>query len=300
MTAPVRIGVDVGGTKIEVVAIDPVGATLWRNRLATPQGDYDATVATIAALVEACERELSARATVGLGHPGSTSPVSGLHRNSNSTCMNGRPFVTDVARRLGRAVRATNDANCFALSEAVTGAGRGADVVFGVILGTGVGGGVVIDGKARDGRNGVAGEWGHSPMPGTDRAERDARPCYCGLAGCREQFLSGPAIERDHRERTGESLPLPEITRRAASGDAKASATIDRLVEGLALSLASVVNLLDPDCIVLGGGVSNVDALYERVPPRLAELVFGDCCTTPVLRARHGDSSGVFGAAMLW
>ena len=300
MTATVRIGVDVGGTKIETVAIDPAGATLWRKRLPTPQGDYDATIATIATLVASCEGELAARGTVGVGHPGSTSPVSGFHRNSNSTCLNGRPFVADLARRLDREVRASNDANCFALSEAITGAGRGAGVVFGVILGTGVGGGVVIDGKARDGRNGVAGEWGHSPMPGTDRAEREARPCYCGLAGCREQFLAGPAIERGHRERTGEGVALPDIARRAAAGDAACSATIDRLVEGLALSLASVVNLLDPDCIVLGGGVSNVDALYERVPPRLAELVFGDCCTTPVRRALHGDSSGVFGAAMLW
>jgi fructokinase len=300
LTAPVRLGVDVGGTKIETVAIDPAGATLWRKRLPTPPGDYGATIATVATLVETCERELSSRGTVGVGHPGSTSPVNGLHRNSNSTCLNGRPFVADLARRLGREVRASNDANCFALSEAVTGAGRGAGVVFGVILGTGVGGGVVIDGKVRDGRNGVAGEWGHSPMPGTDRAGREARPCYCGLSGCREQFLAGPAVERGHRERTGEPLPLPEIARRAAAGDPACVATIDLLVEGVASSLAEVVNLLDPDCIVLGGGVSNVEALYDRVPPRLAELVFGDSCTTPVRRALHGDSSGVFGAAMLW
>jgi len=300
VTPPVRIGVDVGGTKIETVAIDPTGAALWRQRLPTPQGDYEATIATIATLVAACETELGATGTVGLGHPGSTSPESGMHRNSNSTCLNGRPFVADVAAALGRPVRAANDANCFALSEALTGAGRGAGVVFGVILGTGVGGGVVIGGKAREGRNGVAGEWGHGPMPGTDRAEREARPCYCGLSGCREQFLSGPAIERDHRGRGGESLPLVEIARRAAAGDPACAATVDRLVEGLALSLAEVVNLLDPDCLVLGGGVSNVEALYGRVPPRLAELVFGRRCTTPVRRARHGDSSGVFGAAMLW
>ena len=295
-----RIGIDLGGTKIEGVAIDLVGRVMWRERTPTPKEDYDGTIAAIAHLVERAERALAGRGCVGVGTPGSVSPATGLHRNSNSTVLNGRPFVRDLSARLRRSVRSTNDANCFALSEAVTGAARGARVVFGVILGTGVGGGVVIDGRARDGQNGIAGEWGHSPMPGTDRSERDARPCYCGLTGCREQFLSGPAIEREFAALTSMAKPLEAIARDAESGDASCVAAIERLVERLALSLAEVVNLLDPDVIVLGGGVSNVQALYASLPNRVAQRAFTDAFSTPIRRAEHGDSSGVFGAAMLW
>ncbi|MFO0829573.1 MAG: ROK family protein [Phycisphaerales bacterium] len=295
-----RIGIDLGGTKIEGVVIDASGAALWRERVPTPKGDYDGTIAAIAGLVERAERAMGASARVGIGTPGSVSPATGLHRNSNSTVLNGRPFVGDLSRRLAREVRSSNDANCFALSEATTGAARGARVVFGVILGTGVGGGVVIDGRALDGHNGIAGEWGHSPMPCTDRAEREARPCYCGLSGCREQFLAGPAIEREHALLHGAELRLDEIARRAEAGDAACSSTIERLVDRLAVSLADVANLIDPDCIVLGGGVSNVAALYAALPKRVGDHAFTDVFRTPIRRATHGDSSGVFGAAMLW
>ncbi|MDZ4830574.1 MAG: ROK family protein [Phycisphaerae bacterium] len=305
----VRIGIDLGGTKIEGVAIDASGTPLWRERVATPKNDYAGTINAIGELVERAELVLGVRASIGMGTPGSVSPATGLHRNANSTVLNRQPFVSDVSARLAREVRSSNDANCFALSEAVTGAARGARVVFGVILGTGVGGGVVIDGRALDGHNGIAGEWGHSPMPGSyrdgrdaraGRAESPARPCFCGLVGCREQFLSGPAVERDHAERTGQRLVLADIARKSAAGDSACAATIERLIDGLALSLADVVNLLDPDAIVLGGGVSNIEALYAVLPGRVAQRAFTDSFTTPICRAAHGDSSGVFGAAMLW
>ncbi|MBL9149277.1 MAG: ROK family protein [Phycisphaerae bacterium] len=303
-----RIGIDLGGTKIECVAIDANARTLWRERVATPKGEYDGTIEAIAGIVERCERELGVAARVGLGMPGSVSPKTGLQRNSNSTVLNGRPFVQDLAARLRRELRASNDANCFALSEAITGAARGARVVFGVIAGTGVGGGVVIDGRAWDGANGVGGEWGHCAMPapaawrrGRDMdARREPRPCYCGLIGCREQYLSGPAVERAHAERTGETWTLAEIAALAEAGNAGAAETIDRLVDDMAVSLAEIVNVLDPDCIVLGGGVSNVAALYALLPDRVRALAFTDSFSTPIRRAEHGDSSGVFGAAMLW
>jgi predicted NBD/HSP70 family sugar kinase len=304
--ARVRIGVDLGGTKIEAAALDREGRVHARERVATPQGDYRGTIEAVALLVEGIERSVVAAgeigsATIGIGAPGSTSPASGLHRNSNSTCLNGRPLHRDLEARLGRTIRLANDANCFALSEALLGAAQGAPVVFGVILGTGVGGGVVVDGRVLPGRNGIAGEWGHAPLPRTDRRELEARPCYCGLAGCREQFLSGPALEAEYAALAGTKLPLAEIAARAAEArDDAAVAVLDRCVEWLATSLADVVNLLDPDCIVLGGGVSNIDRLFALVPPRLEELVFSDVCTTPIVRARLGDSSGVFGAAMLW
>ncbi len=296
----IRIGIDLGGTKIEGIALDAQGATLWRERVPTPQGDYDGTIEAISGLIERIERDCRGRGSVGIGTPGSTSPSSGLHRNSNSLCLNGRALHRDIETRLARTVLLTNDANCFALSEALTGAARGANVVFGVILGTGVGGGVVVNGRALHGHNGIAGEWGHSPTPDTDRSEREARPCYCGLHGCREQFLSGPAIEREHFAAFGVSLTVAEIARHAQRGtDLDSRVTIMRLIERLSRSLSEVVNLLDPDCIVLGGGVSNVEALYEAVPPLVARFAFTDTFTTPIVRAMHGDSSGVFGAAML-
>lgn len=303
----VRMGVDLGGTKIECAAVAADGSVAWRERVPTPKGDYRGTIAAIAGLVERCERELALRASVGVGMPGSVSPRTGLQRNANSTVLNGQPFVRDLSERLGRPIRATNDANCFALSEAIAGAARDARVVFGAILGTGVGGGVVLDGQVVEGRNGVGGEWGHNPMPppigwrrgGAAPASREARPCYCGLTGCREQYISGPAIERGHAERTGSALDLRAIATRAADDPACAD-TIARLVDDVALSLAEVVNILDPDCIVLGGGVSNVDALYALLPDRVASLAFTDSFATPIRRAERGDSSGVFGAAMLW
>jgi predicted NBD/HSP70 family sugar kinase len=304
MTDPIngelRLGVDLGGSKIEAVALEECGTVRWRERVITPRGDYDATVDAVGGLVDRAERELGRRGRVGVGAPGSISPATGLHRNANSTCLNGRPLHADLERRLARRIRLSNDANCFALSEATLGAARGARVVFGVILGTGVGGGVVVDGRVLDGHNGIAGEWGHNPMPGTDRAERDARRCYCGQRGCREMFLAGPALEAEYRARCGEERSLAAIAERAPSGgDAAAATVIAGLVEGLARSLAEVVNLLDPDCIVLGGGVSNVPALPREVSARLAGLVFADVCTTPVVPAALGDASGVFGAAML-
>lgn len=299
MSGGVRIGVDLGGTKIEAVALGPERLILRRERIATPRGDYRGTIDAIAELIDRAEAEVGRADSIGVGTPGSVSPTTGLHRNANSTWLNGRPFVGDLETRLGRAIRTANDANCFALSEALLGAGRGAAVVFGVILGTGVGGGVVIDGVARAGRNGVAGEWGHSPLPGASEVALRERPCYCGLSGCREQFLSGPAIEGEYRAASGRPDGLAAIARRAADGDAVAVAAIDRLVERLARSLAEVVNLLDPDCIVLGGGVSNLDVLYARLPDLVRRYAFTDSFETPIRRAEGGDSSGVLGAALL-
>lgn len=301
--APIAIGVDVGGTKIEAVALDGAGVVHARERIPTPRGDYEGSIEAIATLVERVESACGSRVdrgAVGVGTPGSACPRTGLHRNANSTWLNGRPFIADLAARLGRPVRSANDANCFALSEALLGAARGAGVVFGVILGTGVGGGVVIDGVARNGRNGIAGEWGHSPQPFVDRSELEASVCYCGVSGCREQFLSGPALEREYAAETGEARSLAAIADRAGRGiDRAADALLERLVDRLARSLADVVNLLDPDCIVLGGGVSNIAMLYEQLPARVAALAFADAITTPIRRAELGDSSGVFGAALL-
>lgn len=301
--APIRIGVDVGGTKIEAVALDARGVVHARERIATPRGDYEGSIEAIAALVDRVESACGAkrgRGAIGVGTPGSACPRTGLHRNANSTWLNGRPFIADLAARLDRPVRTANDANCFALSEALLGAGRGSAVVFGVILGTGVGGGIAIDGKPRNGRNGIAGEWGHSPQPFVARRELEARSCYCGLSGCREQFLSGPALEREYAAETGETRSLAEIASRAGRGvDGAADALLERLVDRLARSLADVVNLLDPDCIVLGGGVSNIACLYDLLQVRVEALAFADAISTPIRPAELGDSSGVFGAALL-
>ncbi len=304
----IRIGIDLGGTKIEAAAVRGESEILWRERVPTPQGDYEGTVRAVASLVArlAADCALDGAAPVGLGAPGSISPVSGLQRNSNSTCLNGRPFVEDLSRALARPVRMANDANCFALAEAVAGAARESRVVFGVILGTGVGGGVVIDRVAREGRNAVGGEFGHGEQQGLARealasgAPHAPRACYCGLVDCREQYLSGPAVEREFAARTGRALRLPEIERAADAGDAEAEAAIARWSARLAVSLADVVNLLDPDAIVLGGGASNLRAATETVPALVARAVFGDSFTTPIRRAELGDSAGVVGAAWLW
>lgn len=295
-----RIGIDLGGTKIEIVALDAAGAIRLRRRVATPPGDYAATLAAVASLVREAERELGERASVGIAMPGALSLATGLVKNSNSTCLNGRPFLQDVQSLLAREVRVQNDANCFALSEAVDGAGNGARVVFGVILGTGVGGGIVIDGQVLTGVNAIAGEWGHNPLPlaGT---EGEALPrCYCGRAGCIEAYLSGPALAADHARVTGERIDAVAIAERAGRGDAACAATLDRHARRLARALASVVNVLDPDVIVLGGGLSNLPHLYDRVPELWKPHVFSDDVRTRLVPPVHGDSSGVRGAAWLW
>jgi predicted NBD/HSP70 family sugar kinase len=293
----IRLGVDLGGTKIEVVALDDGHRELLRRRVPTPAGDYMGTVMAICALVEAAEAELRERCSVGVGIPGAESVETGLIKNANSTCLNGRPLRRDLQAVLQREVRIANDANCFALSEATDGAGAGASVVFGVILGTGVGGGIVIDGRVLSGPNRIAGEWGHNPYP---RPDPDPRPCYCGRKDCVETYLSGPAIEAEHRRLGSAALSLREIASAAEAGHAACKATIDRYAGRLAIALSVVINVLDPDVIVLGGGVSQVGALYDLLPVRLADTVFSDSVRTRVLPPTHGDSSGVRGAAWLW
>lgn len=295
-----RIGVDLGGTKTELIALGDDGAVRLRRRAPTPAGDYAATVALIAGMVTQAEHELGVRASVGIGTPGSQSPVDGRMRNANSTCLNGQPLKQDVEAALGRAVRLANDANCFALSEAVDGAGRGADVVFGVILGTGVGGGVVVHGRVLQGANGVAGEWGHNPLPPGDDTGGQAPACYCGRHGCVETWLSGPALAADHLRTSGETAAPERIVARAAAGDAACEATLQRYEARLARALAGVINLLDPDVIVLGGGLSSIGRLYERVPRLWVPHVFSDRIVTRLCPPLHGDSSGVRGAAWLW
>ena len=295
-----RIGIDLGGTKIEALALSPSGIESFRRRVPTPQGDYEGTLRAIVALVEEAERATGERASVGVGVPGIPSPVSRLMKNSNSTCLIGKPFVADLEAALGRPVRVANDANCFALSEASDGAGVGARVVFGVILGTGAGGGIVVDGHVLVGPHGIAGEWGHNPLPWPEDDERPGPACYCGKRGCIETFLAGPGLAHDHERVTGTRLDPPEIAARAANGDAAARATLDRHADRAARALATVINVLDPDVIVLGGGLSRLETLYVEVPRRLARWVFSDRVDTPVRPPVHGDSSGVRGAAWLW
>lgn len=292
-----RLGVDLGGTKIEIVALADDGAELLRRRAATPQGDYAGTVAAVCALVTAAEKELGTAGSVGIGIPGAESHVSGLVKNANSTWLIGRPLREDLQAALRREVRLANDANCFALSEAVNGAAAGAEVVFGVILGTGVGGGIVAHGRVLAGANSIAGEWGHNRLAGD---EAFWPLCYCGRSGCVETFLSGPGMARDHTAVTGAALAPAEIAARAATGDAGCEATLRRYEERLARALAVVINILDPDAVVLGGGLSNVDRLYASVPQLWGAQVFSDGVATRLLKNRHGDSSGVRGAAWLW
>ncbi|NDP42226.1 MAG: ROK family protein [Aromatoleum sp.] len=296
----VRIGIDLGGTKIEIVALDARGRELVRRRVPTPQRDYRETLAAVAALVASVEGELGARGSVGVGTPGSISRATGLLRGSNSLCLNGQPIRQDLEIALARPVRITNDANCFALSESTDGAGEGAAVVFGAILGTGVGAGIVVDGRVLDGPNAIAGEWGHNPLPWPRDDERPGAACFCGRSGCIETWVSGPGIERDHLRMTGEPAGSPEIGLRAQRGDHACTATLLRYEERLARALAQVINLLDPDVIVLGGGMSNLDRLYANVPQRWGAWVFSDRVDTRLARHKHGDSSGVRGAAWLW
>ena len=295
-----RIGIDLGGTKIELAALDASGAIVRRERAPTPAGDYAATVEAVGNLVDAAERELGGGASVGIATPGALSAATGLVKNANSTCLNGKPLKQDLERRLGREVRVANDANCFALSEALDGAASQARVVFGVILGTGVGGGLVVDRQALTGANAIAGEWGHNPLPAPTAADLPAPRCYCGRNGCVETWLSGPGMAADHARNGGGPLTTAQIVARAEEGDEACNATLDRYEERLARALATVVNVLDPDAIVLGGGISNVQRLYENVPRLWGDYVFSDEVRTRLLPPRHGDSSGVRGAAWLW
>jgi fructokinase len=290
------MGVDLGGTKIEVVVLADDGSEMVRRRVATPNGDYATIVATIAGLVTDVESEVGESCSVGIGTPGAISPFSGRLRNSNTDSFNDMPLDRDLEAALGRQVRLANDANCFALSEAVDGAGAGAQTVFGVILGTGVGGGIVVDGRVLVGPNAIAGEWGHNQMPGEDA---ENRPCYCGRINCIEQFLSGPALAADIPDVGDVKMTAEDLVRRAEFDEA-ASAALDLYVTRLGRALAIVINIVDPDVIVLGGGVSNVEVLYELVPQRWAEWVFSDGVATRLAQSHHGDSSGVRGAAWLW
>lgn len=305
-----RIGIDLGGTKIEGLALADDGRELARRRITAPRGNYDDTVQAIVDLVAELESAVAAgtpdavarqaRPTVGIGIPGAISPASGLIKNANSTWLNGHPFESDLARALARPVRLANDANCFALSEATDGAAANAAVVFGVIIGTGTGGGLVVNGRVVVGANAIAGEWGHNPMPAPQDDERPGPECYCGRFGCIETFLSGPGLVRDYIVHGGEDVAAIDIAARAGRGDARASACLDRYERRLARALASVINVVDPDVVVLGGGLSNISRLYDRVPALWAEHVFSDRVATQLRPARHGDASGVRGAAWLW
>jgi fructokinase len=300
----VRIGIDLGGTKIEVIALADAASgastVLLRHRVPTPAGDYDGILNTVAELVALTERETGQTGTVGIGTPGAISPVTGLLKNSNSTVLNGKPLDRDLAVRLARPIRMENDANCLALSEAVDGTAANARVVFGVILGTGVGGGIVVDRQVHVGRNRVAGEWGHNPLAWAHVDELPGPLCYCGKHGCIETFLSGPGLAREYEARSGLYKPAAAIAKAAGSGDAIASECLSIYQDRLTRSLASIINVLDPDIIVLGGGLSNLACLYSTLPSRLKAYTFSADAGTPITRALHGDSSGVRGAAWLW
>jgi fructokinase len=295
-----RIGIDLGGTKIEGIAIEGDGSERLRRRIPAPRGDYRNSLDAVAALVRDLERELGVPGTVGVGIPGAVSHATGRIKNANSTWLNGTLLADDLSRMLDRPIRLANDANCFALSEATDGAGAGAGVVFGVIIGTGTGGGVVVDRRVLAGANGVAGEWGHNPLPAPRAGEWSGPACYCGRRGCIEMFLSGPALARDYADSGGAVATAREIAARAEAGEPLALASLERYEDRFARALGSVINLLDPDVIVLGGGLSNITRLYDHIPRLWGPYVFSDRVTTRLSRAVHGDSSGVRGAAWLW
>lgn len=300
MISRMRIGIDLGGTKTELIALDHSGSERLRLRRPTPAGNYAATLALIAEMVRQAEHELGIRATVGIGTPGALAGDGGRLQNSNSTCLNGMPLKQDIEDLLDREIRMANDANCFALSEAVDGAGAGAGVVFGVILGTGVGAGIVVHGRVLSGANGIAGEWGHNPLPDPDDGERPGPACYCGRQGCIETWLSGPGMAADHQRVHGILLTAMQIAGRAAAGDTNCMATLERYSLRLARALAGVINILDPDVIVPGGGLSQMAGLYTQVPALWNEYIFSASVNTRLLPPVHGDSSGVRGAAWLW
>ena len=294
-----KLGIDLGGTKIEIIALDDQGVELLRRRVPTPQGDYAATLHAIKNLVHAAEAELGQRGSVGIGTPGSISKATGLLKNSNSVHLNGKPVLQDLVTLLQREVKISNDANCFALSEATDGAGAGASVVFGVILGTGVGAGIVVNGKVLTGPNGIAGEWGHNPLPWPAADELPGLDCYCGLQGCIETFLSGPGMAKQHQKQTGVALSTKDIVARAEAGDQACVLSMQIYENRLARGLAHVINILDPDVIVLGGGMSNIGRLYVNVPQLWTRWVFSDRVATRLVKNKFGDSSGVRGAAWL-
>ena len=294
-----RIGIDLGGTKIEGLANGDDGAELRRQRVATPKHDYAATLLAIHDLVVALETGLPRARSVGIGHPGAISPATGLVKNANSTWLNGQPLGRDLVRVLERPVQLANDADCFALSEATDGAAAGAHSVFGVIVGTGTGGGIVINGALLSGANAIAGEWGHNPLPWPDASERPGPMCYCGQTGCIETFLSGPGLARDYRANGGAEIPAHDVVARATAGEPVAAECLTRYIDRMARALASVINVLDPHVIVLGGGLSNVAQLYQQVPQRWGQFIFSDHVSTRLVPARLGDSSGVRGAAWL-
>lgn len=294
-----RLGVDLGGTKVEVAVLDEAGEFLFRERLPTPQGDYSGTIETIAKLIEQAEDKLGRVASIGVGTPGTTSPSTGLMKNANSVVLNDKPLKYDLETRLNRSVAMANDANCLALSEALDGAAAGARSVFGVILGTGVGGALVFNGQLIMGQNAIAGEWGHNPLSWLREGEFPGPACWCGHHGCIEQWLSGPAFERDYQNATGTALTAPQIIAQVEAGDADARAALDRYTHRLARALGHLINIFDPEVIVLGGGMSNVDSLYDDVPKLWDEFVFSDPINTQLVAPKFGDSSGVRGAAML-
>ena len=296
----VRIGIDWGGTKIEALAMDAEGRELRRVRIATPRHDYEGSIRAAVDLVASIEREVGPTGPIGVGIPGTVVPATGLVKNANSTWLNGRPLEKDLSVALHREVRCVNDANCLAVSEAVDGAAAGRAVVFAAILGTGCGAGIALHGRMHSGPNGLAGEWGHNPLPWQRSDEYPGDPCYCGQRGCIERWLSGPALEEDYRRASGAPLAGSAIVAAAEAGESQALAAMERYEDRLARALAHVVNLLDPDIIVLGGGLSRIERLYRNVPPKIANWAFGKSSVTAVVPARHGDSSGVRGAARLW
>jgi fructokinase len=295
-----RIGIDLGGTKIAGIALDPDGRVRAERRVATPRGDYDASLRAIAALVAGLEAQAGGTGTVGIGIPGALVPASGRVKNANSTWLNGRPLGDDLSTVLARPVRLENDANCLAVSEAVDGAGEGAVLVWAVILGTGVGSGIALSGRALSGRLRIAGEWGHNPLPAPRDDERPGPTCYCGRTGCLETWLSGPGLAADHARRTGRVMSGEAVIAAMRAGDAAARATFSTWLDRLGRGIAGVVNLLDPDVIVLGGGLSTIPETYDALPERVAPHVFGGGFDTPIRQSRHGDASGVRGAAWLW
>jgi len=297
---PLRIGIDLGGTKIEIVVLDAQGVELLRRRVATPRDDYQGTVKAIVDLVLAAEQELAAQASVGIGTPGATSLATGLLKNANSVCLNGKPLLDDLQAALQRPLRIANDADCFTLSEASDGAAAGMDSVFGVIAGTGTGGGIVIHGRLLSGINAIAGEWGHNSLPWPRNGERPGPDCYCGKQGCIETWLSGPGLEREYAFASGEQLKVPDIVQLELAGDPVAAQCLDRYIDRMARALASVINIIDPQVIVLGGGMGNIQRLYRDVPGVWGQYIFSDRVDTQLVRPVHGDSSGVRGAAWLW
>lgn len=296
----IRIGVDLGGSKIEAIALNEQGRVLIRNRITTPRNDYRATLDAIQKLVCEIERQLDTQATVGIGTPGAISPANGLIKNANSTCLIGKPLDKDLAQLLGREIKIANDADCFALSEATDGAGAGAHSVFGIILGTGVGAGIVINGQLLSGPNAIAGEWGHNPLPWPSEQERFKTHCYCGQQDCIETWLSGPGFADQAIQQFSVQGSCEYIWQLASQGHAQAVQATDRYIDQLARALASVINILDPQVIILGGGLSNVEQLYQKVPQRWGRYIFTDKIYTQLVPAKYGDASGVRGAAWLW